>query len=1276
MDLRYQRLALLCLSLSLISGGALAETITRTSAFVYDTDGLLVREIIEPGSSSLCLVSAYTLDAYGNRTATETRNCNGSAIPGIGSEAAAPAVAPTTASVTGEYAQFESRTVQSSYVATTANPVAGQFPSSNTNTLGHSEKQEFDNRFGTLVKQTGPNNLTTTWAYDTFGRKVRETRADGTKTYWEYVLCSAAVAGVCPSNVQGAVPYYYVRTGDLSSSDQPIGPVKRTFFDTFNRSIRAQTQIITGTNAWAWETQDTAYDVWGRVAKKSNTYLSDTTGHTAQQTVQWVFTKYDLADRVRWDQVEDPVASNANSSGTYYRFVTYEGLNTRTTNTKGDITYTRTNVVGQLESVTDPYGKVVTYSYDATGNQISVNANGVVSTMTYDRRGRKLSMTEPHLGTWQYRYNALGELRLQQNAKGQLTTVAYDKAGRQTEKKEPDLTSTWGYDTHNSQCASAPATAKGKLTQATTSTGYDRVHCYDALGREVSQRVAMDGNVFWSGTVYENGTGRVLRTVYPGRVQPNPAPTTNAAPSSGYIVRNDYGTLGVIRQKDHSTDALLWEVKSITASGRDTVSRILLGNGLIDTIQSDGWDRTNMKSVGTSDSAADRLAEGYSFDSENNLTARSWNDFGNPGSSASPVARAENFIYDKLNRVTGAYGTTGIPNKSVVYDSNGNITSKDGRTYVYGTTSKPHQITQITGSVHGTSNPTYTYDANGNMLTGGGATVTWMSFDMVDTITQGSQSSKFLYGPEHQRVKQVAAYNGQNITTWYTENFELEVNSTAKTTQGKYYIGGRILFLDTYAVGEPPLLGGLLGQPGPVTETKVTRFMHRDHLGSVVLITGIDGQAVERYSYDVWGKRRNLNGTDYTANGGHLLGATDEGYTGHEHLDHLGLVHMNGRIYDASLGRFMSADPFVAQPNNLQNYNRYAYVNNNPLSYTDPSGYFLKKLFSGFSRAIFKALGPKVSSFVIAVASAKCGLLAPACAAAGEYNNARAQGVSSKGALKAGASAGVALLGADLIAGQYKVPAGTLPPPEAVFAHAAVSCVSATIGGNDCGSAAITGGFTKVVSPFIELYAGSDSIGQRITGGIAAAIVGGTVSELTGGKFANGARSATYIYLYNQVSSSQDQDRRSSLLEKAKDRAKALFSELGVGAGVTADGMVGVFGAGFDEGLALDVNGESIHTCSRCLLVGLGLGASAGGMGQVSSARAEINATNFSFALFSENTFLGGSRLSIAVKRAATSISFDTPYGVSVSAGGPRLGNFKGAGLRVCMVQTGDLCKW
>ena len=73
-----------------------------------------------------------------------------------------------------------------------------------------------------------------------------------------------------------------------------------------------------------------------------------------------------------------------------------------------------------------------------------------------------------------------------------------------------------------------------------------------------------------------------------------------------------------------------------------------------------------------------------------------------------------------------------------------------------------------------------------------------------------------------------------------------------------------------------------------------------------------------------------------------------DGYTNHEHLDSVGLIHMNGRVYDPSIGRFLSADPNIQAPHNLQNFNRYSYVNNNPLSYTDPSGYFFKKLFKAF----------------------------------------------------------------------------------------------------------------------------------------------------------------------------------------------------------------------------------------------------------------------------------------------------------------------------------------
>jgi len=101
-------------------------------------------------------------------------------------------------------------------------------------------------------------------------------------------------------------------------------------------------------------------------------------------------------------------------------------------------------------------------------------------------------------------------------------------------------------------------------------------------------------------------------------------------------------------------------------------------------------------------------------------------------------------------------------------------------------------------------------------------------------------------------------------------------------------------------------------------------------------------------SFDVFGARRDAQSwaiKHAEASSGLLTSAlTLRGFTGHEQLDEVGLVHMGGRVYDPILGRFLQADPFIQQPNNTQNLNRYSYVLNNPLNATDPSGYFFQML--------------------------------------------------------------------------------------------------------------------------------------------------------------------------------------------------------------------------------------------------------------------------------------------------------------------------------------------
>ena len=123
------------------------------------------------------------------------------------------------------------------------------------------------------------------------------------------------------------------------------------------------------------------------------------------------------------------------------------------------------------------------------------------------------------------------------------------------------------------------------------------------------------------------------------------------------------------------------------------------------------------------------------------------------------------------------------------------------------------------------------------------------------------------------------------------------------------------------------------------------KYIHRDHLGSVDVISKSDGTLKFNLSYDPFGSRRKSDWSmDITASSLSTItnaqaSRGSRGFTGHEHLDRTGLIHMNGRIFDPRLGRFLQPDPIVQSPSFSQSYNRYAYVFNDPLSLTDPSGF-------------------------------------------------------------------------------------------------------------------------------------------------------------------------------------------------------------------------------------------------------------------------------------------------------------------------------------------------
>ena len=213
---------------------------------------------------------------------------------------------------------------------------------------------------------------------------------------------------------------------------------------------------------------------------------------------------------------------------------------------------------------------------------------------------------------------------------------------------------------------------------------------------------------------------------------------------------------------------------------------------------------------------------------------------------------------------------------------------------------------------------------------------------------------------------------------------------------------------------------------------------------------------------------------------------------------------MNGRIYDPTLGRFLQADPHIQAPENSQSFNRYSYVLNNPLSYTDPSGYFFKAI-GKFVKKYWKTIVAIAASYVTfglatgawsfaAIGNLSAGALIGGGAAAGFVSGAISTG-SLRGALQGAFSGAVfgAIGGAGLGGFEKFALSG--------FAGG----VMQDLQGGKFGHGFISAG----VSAAIGGAFGKTPVG-RILG---SAIVGGTISKLTGGKFANGALTAAFAAL-------------------------------------------------------------------------------------------------------------------------------------------------------------------
>jgi RHS repeat-associated protein len=1053
------RVVAACLGFGLTGLSGAQTTLTRTSAFEYDpVSGLLIREIIEPNDSALCLVTTYHYDTYGNKDQATTRNCNGTASGGV-TEAPAPTGDPV----------FVSRGSSTTYAAgstvigaTTYSWVAGQFPTTSTNALQQQETKEFDPRFGTVTKLTGPNGLVTTWAYDGFGRKINETRSDGTQTNWTYTLC-----GVCPTFGR-----MFVTETSLTGTT-PNAPTKKIYYDSLNREIRSEVEGFDGTAVY----KDTEYDSLGRVLRVSKPYF-------AGASIYWTTYQYDILGRVT--QVEEP----ATTAGTTRTVTAYNALITTVTvsnagagtNMPEGVVQTRVttkNSQGQVVQVTDVQGNNVTYTYDPFSNLKITNAGGVTTSLGYDLRGRKTSMNDPDMGSWSYVYNALGELIRQTDAKSQVTTMAYDKLGRMTSRTEPDLVSSWFYDAY--QGGGVCNKGIGKLCQVTATNNYARTLTYDAQGRLATLSASIDTSYQVSFT-YDT-SGRLNTTTYP---------QTGTTGANAFAVQNVYNARGYLLKVQRFNDAdttIYWTANSKNAAGQITSE--LLGNGLTTTYTYDVLFRQS--AVQSANASGAVHSHTYGFDAIGNVIQR----------IDSVQAITENFSFDKLNRLLSASGP-GLTTRSFNYNAIGNMTYKsDVGTYTYPlpTAARPHAVSSVSNAGAPSSiTATYGYDLNGSLISTSGTiypasgasvtfsrTLTYTSFNTPATIahTQGasSYSYTYTYSVEHERVRLVTVRPDDTLTSIYLHPggkgallYEKEIRQSDGRVEHKHYVTGGsglvgvFVTKTSYSAGEGPQM----------------RYYHRDHLGSIAVITNPTGAVLERLSYEAYGERRNANGTPQNRASPLIGVTTDRGYTGHEHLDELNLIHMNGRVYDPALGRFMTADVLVDGAGNLQGYNRYSYVSNNPLMYTDPSGYSrLSKALHKVGHAIEKAVKSEVGRFVIAaVAAWAVGPLATEWLMTAAADSIAAGGIGGA-FMTVGAEAGVL------------TPLGTA----VVGAGTGFAAGFAASGGNV--DAGLRGALSGAMMGGISGHFGSTYGMGRV---LAESTASGISSELSGGSFRDGFR--------------------------------------------------------------------------------------------------------------------------------------------------------------------------
>ncbi|MET1257417.1 RHS repeat domain-containing protein, partial [Aliikangiella maris] len=769
----------------------------------------------------------------------------------------------------------------------------GYFVYQVTNHLGHKVTTNVAPEFGIPTKVVDTNNNKTVTEIDELGRVVSVQSDLAPKIYTRYAECNACAN----ENVKFSVSTY-----------QAGAPVVTEYKDILGRT---------------WATASTAFDSSELVVQKVEyNRLGQVLFESVPRTLNSVdvdiaegthFNKYDILGRL----TEKLIDNTLTGLTVKYSFSGY-----KTNITTNDFTMSRTyNGIGQLMQTTDADEGVTRYAYDALGNPIVLlDANLNPITAKYNARGQKLWVNDPNMGLKQFDYTIFGEVSKELDANADTIEYFYDALGRlKTRKINNAVEAQFTYD----DCINGVGMlcqSVGLLNETMTKSIK-----YDQTSRPFRTVTEIGGEKFITTTRYDTNYGRPKSLTYP---------KTRLTLAFEYTAN---GYQSVI--KNAANSHIYKKITEVDARGHMLSAD--LNNQLMSVSANYDVSTGQMLSTGAVTATAfQRHFISYTYDNYDNLHTQhtEWLDANNVNQSAD-----ETYYYDKLHRLD----YTQLSGGNLVnyeYDSVGNITSKSdfASEYNYGSINRdvsngfagPNAVRGLLGH-----SGNYSYDLNGNLLSGGGKELTYNAFNKPTSIKKNNITSQFYYGPDLMRYKQVKSGAGiSQETTIYIDKLFEQISQDG-VVKYKNYIDDIAVFTRT--------------ESGGAVSDNVD-YLHRDRLGSVVTVTDSDGKVIDNKSFDAFGKPRKismeqilpatLTGVLSESNiiGGRL--ATTRGFTDHEHLDDAELIHMNGRVYDYNLGRFLSVDPVIQDPGNSQSMNPYSYIMNYPLSGTDPSGYESEKI--------------------------------------------------------------------------------------------------------------------------------------------------------------------------------------------------------------------------------------------------------------------------------------------------------------------------------------------